>query len=157
MTGALADPRPAEERRMALALAAELGPAEAARRLGIPASTVGSWVRRDKAATTAALAKVGVSAERVTSADLDDVAARALAAVDEAIAAGKANDARNWAVTAAIVIDKAQLLRVEEGRHRPSASPVYEVAAEPLDIDAKAAAVRAQRDRARAELDGRTW
>lgn len=114
------------ERAEALDLAERVGFAEAGRRLGIPDGTLRSWANRATSRAVAALAVVPPSTSDVAVPDvaglawperrarllpkLGEVAAKALEKADQAIDGGKARDAKDYTVTAAILVDKAQLL-----------------------------------------------
>lgn len=114
------------ERDDALALTGEHGAAEASRMTLIPAATLRSWTAR--ATHRASAVAPGVAENAPTGAtpgatyaqrraELPARLAEALGdAVDrarDALRAGRARDARDFAVTAGILIDK---LRLEEGR-----------------------------------------
>jgi transposase-like protein len=108
-----------QTRGQAVALAVEVGPAEAARRLGIKATTLRSWCSRagvatDAAANTSAAAAVKRAQweeRRATMVhEIGETAHNALIRVGAAIADGSPSDAKNYATTMAILVDKAQLL-----------------------------------------------
>ena len=107
-----------EERARVAALVGEVGPAEAARRTGHPLGTVKSWARRagvsspdpapEKAIATASVAWVQRRAALVD--ELGRAAVRAIERVNERLDADTTSGLRDLAVSAAVMIDKAQLL-----------------------------------------------
>lgn len=126
--------RTADERQHAIDLAVEHGPAEAARRTGIPPGTIAAWCSRAGLATVATertaaavahhAAKAHEKREQLRS-KLLDKAADMLDRMDEPVTEYKGNlarevqyprppaaDCKNYAVAAAILIDK---LRLESG------------------------------------------
>lgn len=104
----------------AVALAVEVGKAEASRRLGINAGTIGSWMSRAGVATVAAentraateVRKAKWEERRVEMVhEIGEIASMALDRVrDELGDDGKLRDAKDAATTMAILVDKAQLL-----------------------------------------------
>jgi transposase-like protein len=108
----------------AIALAVEHGPAEAQRRLAaegteINPATIRSWCSRAGVATVAAERMAAASEqhrlaweERRTGMvhEMGATADKALLRATEALDAGKGRDAKEYALTLAILIDKAQLL-----------------------------------------------
>lgn len=131
--------RPVKPKRRAetVALAREVGAAEAARRLGLPASTVRSWLHRagggSGARSVGAVSSVGAVAGPESVEAVGDpeargdalelaeqraarswsVASRALERAAEAVAVGDSKSARDLAVVVGILTDKAG--RIEEG------------------------------------------
>jgi transposase-like protein len=108
-----------EQRAEALALYAEVGAAEAARRTGIAAGTIQSWASRSGVATacnerTAAAVEAAQqqwAQRRVAMVhEMGRVAAKALRVAENNLDAGSANKAKDAATTMAILVDKAQLL-----------------------------------------------
>lgn len=114
-----------EQKAEALALYAEVGPAEASRRTGIASGTIASWASRTASGDGGTLATKRVEhqqanveslkakwAERrlVMVDEIGTVAHMALAQVQEAVLTGKGRDAKDFATTMAILVDKAQLL-----------------------------------------------
>lgn len=108
------------ERQEGLALAGQVGFAEAGRQLEIPDGTLRSWARRAAGALEVVTAGVALSPveaalpwpERraVLLPRIGEVAAEAVEAAQRAIEAGKGREAQSFAVAAGILIDKAQLL-----------------------------------------------
>ena len=108
---------PPELRARALALyRGEVGPAEAARRVGVPPATVRGWAHRAGVSSErAAHARAGAKAARLTWAqrraevarDSGDAAAELLARMRKA---RKPREAADWSRAFAIAVDKAQLL-----------------------------------------------
>lgn len=103
----------------AVALAAEVGCAEAGRRLGIPGGTVASWFSRaglaslQRETTEAAVEAKRLLWEERRSAmvhQIGEVASMALEQVKAEIEDGKLRNAKDAATTMAILVDKAQLL-----------------------------------------------
>lgn len=108
-----------EEKAAALELYATLGAAETARRTGIGAATIRSWASRTGAATVLqeereasvrALRAQWAERRMVMVHEIGAVAHMALAQAEAAVAAGKGRDAKDFATTMAILVDKAQLL-----------------------------------------------
>lgn len=106
-------------RQQAIALAVEIGPADAARQLGVKAATLRSWCSRADVATNGTEnTRAAVEAKRAKWEDrradmvhqIGDTAQQALTRASQAIASGKPTDAKNYATTMAILVDKAQLL-----------------------------------------------
>jgi len=116
------------QREQALALVAEVGSHETARRLGIPVGTVASWAKRNGVTSpnpelraggirSASLAweerrlrlkdKLGDAAERFVDLATSD---RVLTDVRGRAVVGGANDSKNYMIAASISVDKAQLL-----------------------------------------------
>lgn len=138
-----------EERSEALTVAAEVGFAEAGRRLGIPSATLRSWVHRAEKVATGMGVEVSPAGvvlswperrERVVP-KLGELAEEALGACHGALRAGKARDAQAFATTAAILIDKTQLLTGGASRRTESVS---------VSIDAR---VRRSPEEVRAEVE----
>lgn len=109
----------AEQREEALALYREHGAAEAARRTGVTAGTIRAWASRGDVATERAehqrahieAARLRWEERRTTMAhEIGETASRALDHVTTSIDSGKARDAKDYATTMAILVDKAQLL-----------------------------------------------
>jgi len=104
------------EREEALRLYVELGPAEAARRTGIPAGTVRSWaVRSGATGDRTAKATASVEAARLSwaqrRAEIKTRAGEAAAGfLERAIGAEGTRDVRNLMGGFAVAVDKAQLL-----------------------------------------------
>jgi hypothetical protein len=107
-----------EERARVAALVGEVGPAEAARRTGHPLGTVKSWARRagvvapePNPAKATAAASIAWAERRATLVDeLGKAAAKAIDRVNERLEEDKTTGLRDLAVSAAVMIDKAQLL-----------------------------------------------
>jgi transposase-like protein len=108
----------AEQKTQALAAYAEVGPAEAARRTGIPSPTIRKWAQRagvtgDDPRTRLATLAAGVSWEKRKTelADLTGAAAHVvLAHMVAAAERGDGQTARGLAVAYGVTVDKAQLL-----------------------------------------------
>lgn len=103
----------------ALRLVAEVGPCEAARRLGIPEGTVKSWARRagisspngEQTAKAVATASVAWAVRRAALVDeMGRAATKAVARLNERLDGDTTTGLRDLAVSAAVMIDKAQLL-----------------------------------------------
>jgi hypothetical protein len=126
--------RPVKPKRRAeaVALAREHGAAEAARQLGLPPSTIRSWMHRAgvvseaRSVASASPAQEPMETPEDTAAPGDvlakaehraaaawSVASRALERAAEAVAAGDGKGARDMAVVVGILTDKAA--RIEEG------------------------------------------
>jgi transposase-like protein len=143
-----------EQREEALALYVEHGPAAAASRLGIPASTVRSWAKRaGKQSPRADRAVAGAEAARRTWAQRRaDVALESGEAASELIerirGTSKAREAADWSRAFAIAVDKAQLLdggatgRVEVSSHEERVRRVAELAGRWANLTVAAAARR---------------
>jgi transposase-like protein len=108
-----------EQKADALALYVEHGPAETARRTGIAKGTLASWAHRagvqsvatelTAAATEAASAKWAERRQTMVD-EIGLVAEAALSGAAGAVLAGRPRDAKDYATTMAILVDKAQLL-----------------------------------------------
>ena len=105
-----------DQRREALSLYVEHGPAEAGRRLDIPAGTISQWARRaGKTGARAERAMAGGEAMRRTRAQRRaEVALRSGEAAAEflerAVGTAKAREGSDWMRAYALAVDKAQLL-----------------------------------------------
>jgi transposase-like protein len=108
-----------EQKAEALALYAEVGAAEAARQTGIAKGTLQSWAHRTGVATTcneqrqanvdALKAKWDERRQEMIH-EIGAVAQMALARTEQAIATSRSREAKEFATTMAILVDKAQLL-----------------------------------------------
>lgn len=108
-----------EQKAEALTLYAQHGSAEAARITGVAPGTIQSWAHRNGVATACneqrqanvdAL-KTKWAERRLEMVDeIGTVAEQALAKAKAMVAAGKGRDAKDFATTMAILVDKAQLL-----------------------------------------------
>lgn len=103
----------------AVELAVAHGKAEAARRTGIPAGTIGSWCSRAGLATvaterTAAATEANRQRWEERRSELvhriGEIAEKALDEVNAQLDDGKLRNAKDAATTMAILVDKAQLL-----------------------------------------------
>ena len=103
----------------AVALAVEIGPAEAARQVGVKPGTVRAWCSRAGVVTVAPeRTRAATEARRqaweerrtVLVHRIGEVAERALDVVDEALIAGNTRKASDASAALARLIDKAQLL-----------------------------------------------
>jgi hypothetical protein len=131
-------PYPASVRAEALALAAEVGFVAAGAQLSLNAATIRSWARRSLVSAEAAGVEVvlpqnarGVAASWSERAPVlldgfSQAAGEALQASRQAVKAGKARDAKDYAITAAIATEKALLL----GGQATSRSENYSIHAE---------------------------
>lgn len=108
-----------EQRRHALVVYVDHGPAEAARRTGIPSATIASWAHRNGvqtrciATTRAATEHSRLRWEERRAEMVHEIGAVAALALERAHAeldAGHARNAKDLATTMAILVDKAQLL-----------------------------------------------
>ena len=108
-----------EQKTTALDLYREHGPAEAARRTGIPLGTISSWAKRSGVQTAAPenarvrveAAKIKWAERRLTIADEFGTAiVEFLAAGRKAAADGDGRNTQAFATAAAISLDKAQLV-----------------------------------------------
>lgn len=120
----------AAQQSEALALAAERGPVEAARQLGIPDGTVRWWMHQQTERAGKALATVGATMpaevderdaqgrrslswherQRPLVHALGVAASAAVEACQQAISEGRARDAKDLSICAGVLVDKAQLL-----------------------------------------------
>lgn len=108
-----------EQRAEALALYVELGAAETARRTGIAKGTVMSWASRSglamhateatRKATEASALKWAQRRQQLVH-DIGAVAELALRQAQVSVETGHARNAKDFATTMAILVDKAQLL-----------------------------------------------
>lgn len=109
------------ERNDARGIATAEGIPTASRKLGIPEGTLRKWdsrygwgiarARQAQMETRHTIISLEWATRRVGLAtDLGDTAAKALARCDDALDLGRLNDARQAALTASVLIDKAQLL-----------------------------------------------
>lgn len=137
-----------QQKADALVLYAQHGAAETARRTGIPEGTLMSWAHRNgvqslaaeqtRAAVEAAKAKWDERKLKMVH-EIGSVAQMALAQAEAAVMDGKGRDAKDFATTMAILVDKAQLLsgaatQRTEVADRPAAE---ERLAELIDLDAR--------------------
>lgn len=108
-----------EFKREAVALAVSIGPAEAARQLDMKAPTLRSWCSRAGVATDATANTEAATAlrrarweERRSEMvhDIGDAAAKALDKVLICLDQDSPRNAKDYATTMAILVDKAQLL-----------------------------------------------
>jgi transposase len=124
------------ERARALALAAEVGPSEAAQRLGIRVGTVTGWAAKAKRAPESFAADVAAGEALLASEDesnLDTLRARERRvghALDRALEQGKTNDVRNLSVAIGILQDKITVAARSEVQRGPSAITADRLAAE---------------------------
>lgn len=118
-----------EQKAEALALYAEHGAAETARRTGIATGTIQSWASRTGVATACneqrkanveALQARWAERRAIMVDEIGVVAHMALAQVEQAVAGGIGRDARDFATTMAILVDKAQLLAGDATERRES-------------------------------------
>lgn len=108
-----------EQRAEALELYAQHGAVETCRRTGIAKGTLQSWAHRSGVATACnenrranveALKAKWDERRIVMVHEIGAVAHMALAQAEEAVALGRGRDAKDFATTMAILVDKAQLL-----------------------------------------------
>ncbi|MGK2947778.1 MAG: transposase [Acidimicrobiales bacterium] len=111
-----------EQKAEALALYASHGAAETARLTGVPEGTLQSWAHRSGVATACnenrranveALKTKWAERRLVMVHEIGAVAHMALAQAEAAVATGACKDAKDFATTMAILVDKAQLLSGE--------------------------------------------
>jgi DNA-binding transcriptional regulator YiaG len=138
-------------------LAAQVGSAEAGRRLGISDATIRSWIRRD--------AEMGLDVVRSMGRDVDipdglswperqsiiadrlvDVLEDVVGVLAESVAEGRARDAQKWMMTLAIGLDKARLVRGQASSISQTESRSVSLAVKVDDATARAeiAALRAE-------------
>lgn len=107
-----------EQRAQALALYAEVGPAEAARQLGIKAGTIRQWAARAGVTGDDPRTRLATEGARVKwAARRDELADKAGAAAEQVLEAmvkaandGDGMNARGLSVAFGVTVDKAQLL-----------------------------------------------
>lgn len=109
----------ADEKAAALDLYATEGPSAVQTKLGIPKATVSDWARannvrtfgteRTQAATAAHEARWAERRALMVD-EIGHVAHLALGKAESSVRAGKPRDAKDYATTLAILVDKAQLL-----------------------------------------------
>ena len=106
----------ADQRRKALDLYLEHGPAEAGRRTGIPSATIRSWARReDVTSERAEAAQAGAAAARLTWAQRRaEVCMRSGALAEELLdraeASSKSREVRDYMASVTMAVNTAQLL-----------------------------------------------
>lgn len=107
-----------QQKTEAVELYVSVGPSEAERICGVPKNTICAWARKAGAKTTISKTAAGRAAQRVKwedrrdgmAHDLGRVAAKALAMAEAAIDAEDGKLTQTAITSAAIAIDKAQLL-----------------------------------------------
>lgn len=107
-----------DQKTLALAAYVEVGPSEAERRTGVPKNTICAWARKAGLRTTASQTRAGRETQRLKwedrrdgmAHDLGRVAAKAIAMAETAIDNEDGKLTQTAITSAAIAIDKAQLL-----------------------------------------------
>lgn len=146
------------QRAEAVELAAKVGAAEAARRLGLPPANIRQWTKRMGDATASAVARFAPGIvtstpgnrwvdRRPVVADAAAMAAdEALTALRSAIVKGDDRAAKNYSVTFGVLVDKVQLITGAATTRTESAtvSVTYRASGDPAEMQQRIAELRAE-------------